>query len=747
MRAVGSSYPRIDARDKVVGVARYAGDIDLPGQAWVKILFAGFPHGRITAIDSENAKSAPGVIAILTAEDVPVNEYGLIMPDQPVLCGPGSTKQAEVVRWEADHVAIVVAETAREAETAAALVNIEYDPLPVVTDPFDAMALDAPILHPNDFTFPYGERDLDSNNMLEYRLIDGDIGAGFAQADVVVEATYRTHAQEHAYLQPEAGIAFTHADGRIEVICAGQWMHEERAQIAHALGLPDDRIIVRHAVIGGAFGGREDISIQIALALATWKTGRPVKAIWSREESIVGHHKRHPYVIKAKWGADRDGKIVAAQVDLTADAGAYAYTSTKVLGNALLACLGPYAIPNVDVTGRVVYTNNCPSGAFRGFGGAQGHFAAENQVNKLAEALGMDPVELRMRNAFREGSKLPTRSTVPPGCTIVEVLEEAARHGGWQHENGEWQLSKNTEHIEGEEAAAEAALTSLDATRKRTASGIGIAACLKNVGFSLGFPESCEAWVELHGGAQIDRAVVGCVGADVGQGAHTVFLQVAAETLDIDPERIELRVDSSDVTGSSGSTSASRMTFMAGNAIKGAAEQALQLWQEEERPARADYVYRPRPTTGYNRETGESDPNITYGYCVQVAEVEVDLETGHVTVKRLISVNDVGKAINPQQIEGQIEGAVAQSLGWTLLENLVQEDGHILTQQSEHLPHPRGARCGRNHRARHPGDSRSPGTVGCTRHGRDALHPHGAGHRRGHRRCHRHLDRLIAVYA
>ena len=438
MRAVGSSYPRIDARDKVSGVARYAGDIDLPDQAWLKIRFAGFPHGRILSVDCREAESAPGVITVLTAKDVPVNEYGLIMPDQPVLCGPGSTAQAEVVRWEADHVALVVAETKAQADAAAALIDIEYEPLPIVTDPFEAMAPDAPILHPNAFPFPYGERDLGSNNMLEYRLIDGEIEAGFEQADVVVESTYRTHAQEHAYLQPEAGLAFTHPDGRIEVICAGQWMHEEREQIAHALDLPDDRIVVRHAAIGGAFGGREDISIQIALALATWKTGRPVKTIWSREESIVGHHKRHPYTIKTKWGATREGKIVAAQVDLTADGGAYAYTSTKVLGNALLACLGPYAIPNVDVTGRVVYTNNCPSGAFRGFGGAQGHFAAEMQVNKLAQALGMDPVELRVRNALREGSKLPTRSAMPPGCTIVEVLEEAARHGGWEQVQGEW---------------------------------------------------------------------------------------------------------------------------------------------------------------------------------------------------------------------------------------------------------------------------------------------------------------------
>ncbi len=232
---------------------------------------------------------------------------------------------------------------------------------------------------------------------------------GLAQADVIIDATYHTQAQEHAYLQPEAGLAFVRPDGKLEVICAGQWMHEEREQIAHALGLPDEQVVVRHPAIGGAFGGREDISIQIALALAALKCGRPVKTIWSREESIIGHHKRHPYILHATWGATRDGKIVAAKMDVTSDAGAYAYTSTKVLGNALMACLGPYQIDNVHVAARTVYTNNCPSGAFRGFGGPQGHFAAESQVNKLAEALGMDPVTLRLRNIWREGAVLPTR--------------------------------------------------------------------------------------------------------------------------------------------------------------------------------------------------------------------------------------------------------------------------------------------------------------------------------------------------
>ena len=677
MRAVGSSLPRVDAADKVTGAADYPGDIDLPGQLWMKIVFAGEPHARIRGVDTREARYSPGVVAVLTAEDVPVNEYGLIMPDQPVLCGVGSTEQARTVRWEADHVALVVAESQAQAEAAAKLVAIDYEPLPVVTDPSASMQRDAPRLHPNPFPYPYGERDVQSNVLLAYRIQHGDVNAGFAEADVIVESTYRTHAQEHAYLQPEAGLAFVRPDGRIEVICGGQWMHEEREQIAHALGWDAERIVVRYPAIGGAFGGREDVSVQIVLALAAWKTGRPVKIVWSREESIVGHHKRHPFTIWAKWGATREGRIVAAQVDLTSDAGAYAYTSTKVLGNAVLACLGPYDIPNVLVDGRTVYTNNCPSGAFRGFGGPQGHFAAEMQVNKLAETLGMDAVELRMRNIWREGAVLPTRSVLPAGCTAPQVLEAAALHGGWRHdETRGWRAPANAAP---QEAGPGRPLTSLEACRESVAFGRGIAVSFKNVGYSLGAPESCSAWVELHGAHEIERAIVGCVGADVGQGAHTVFQRIAAEALGIDARQVELRTDNTDVAGSTGSASASRMTFMAGNAVKGAAEAALREWANEERPARAEYVFHPRPTTPYAPRTGESDPNITYGYCAQTAEVDVDRETGHVTVRRLVSANDVGRAINPPQVEGQIEGAVAQSLGWTLLENYVQQDGRTLT--------------------------------------------------------------------
>ena len=678
MRAIGSSLPRIDAAAKVTGTALYAGDIDMPNQAWMKIVFAGVPHARIHAVDVEAARAAPGVLAVLTAADVPVNEYGLNkMPDQPVLCGPGSSEQAATVLWEADHVALVIAETQAQAEAAGKLVRLDYSALPVLTDPFDAMQPDAPILHPHPFPYPYGERDLNSNVLLEYRLRNGDMQAGWAQADVVVESTYRTHAQEHAYLQPEAGVAFVRPDGKIEVICGGQWMHEERDQIAHALGLPDEQIVVRFPAIGGAFGGREDISVQIVLALAAMKTGRPVKVVWSREESIVGHHKRHPFTIKARWGATREGKIVAAEVDATSDCGAYASTSTKVLGNALLSLLGPYNIPNVHVTARTVYTNNTISGAFRGFGAPQGHFAAEMQVNKLAEQLGMDPVELRMRNLWRNGDRLPTTAPLPAGVTVVETLTAAAEQLGWRRgADDQWRQAGQTNFA----APKRSALTSLEAAQGEQLRGVGLAVCFKNVGFSLGYPENCTAAVELYGSKKIERAVVTCVGADVGQGAHTLFQQVAAVALDLDPAQVEVQADHSDLTGSSGSTSASRMSFMAGNAIKGAAEAALQEWRNEERPARAEYVFRARATTPYNRQTGESDPNVTYGYCAQAAEVVVDADTGQVTVKRLVSANDVGAAFNPVQIEGQIEGAVAQSMGWALLEQYIQKDGRAVTQ-------------------------------------------------------------------
>ena len=664
MPSIGQSVQRRDALGKVTGETLYPGDINRPNQAYLKILFANWPHAAIRRIDTSQAEALEGVIAVFTAKDVPVNEYGLIMNDQPVLCGPGSSKPfAERVRFVGDQVALVVAESEEIAARGRDLIAVEYEDLPVVTNPYEAMAASATLLHP----------DRDSNVFCHYRIRKGDVAAAFRQADVIIEGEYRTPAQEHAYLQPEAGISYIDDEGRVTVEAAGQWTHEDQKQIAHALGLAQDQVRVIYPAIGGAFGGREDLSVQIALALATWRLAgrginRPVKVIWSREESIIGHHKRHPYLIRAKWGATKAGKVIAAEVEVIADGGAYAYTSTKVLGNATLMCTGPYEIPNVKVDSYAVYTNNIPSGAFRGFGGPQGSFAAETQMNRLAEALGMDPVEIRLRNVLREGALMSVGTPLPKGVSLAQVIEECARKSGWRPGVEGWKRE--------EPSAARLQRPAGSHIRR----GLGFACAFKNVGFSFGFAEQCWATVELHGGVEIERVVVHHAGAEVGQGTHTVMAQMAAEAVGVPLDKVEMIVSDTAFTDNSGSASASRMTFMAGNAIKGAAEQAMEKWRAEDRPAVATFQYRPPRTTPYDPETGKSEPNISYGYVAQAVEVEVDTETGLIRLVGVISADDVGKAINPQQIEGQIEGAVVQAAGYALLENFVQKDGFVQTQ-------------------------------------------------------------------
>jgi CO/xanthine dehydrogenase Mo-binding subunit len=668
MSAIGQSLPRVDAHAKVTGEALYPGDINLPNQAWMKILFANRPHARIRSIDTSRAEALPGVLAVFTAKDVPVNEYGLIMPDQPVLCGPGSSKPyADHVRWIGDQVALVIADTEAIAAQGRDLIVVDYEDLPVITDPLEAMKEGAVTIHP--------ERD--SNIFCHYRIRKGDVEAAFAQADVIIEGEYRTPAQEHAYLQPEAGVSYIDEEGRVTVVVGGQWAHEDQEQVAHALGLPLEQVRIIYPPIGGAFGGREDMSVQIVLALAVWRLQqrgihRPVKIIWSREESIIGHHKRHPYLIRTRWGATRQGKVTAAEVEVIADGGGYAYTSTKVLGNATLMCTGPYEIPNVKVDSYAVYTNNMVTGAFRGFGGPQGAFAAEMQMNRLAEALGMDPVELRLRNILREGSLLSVGTPLPKGVSLPQVVETCAREAGWQVEQDEDGWVK-AERVAGLPSLKESPSPHL----KR---GIGFAAAFKNVGFSFGAPEQCMATVELHGGAEIERVVVHHAASEVGQGVHTVITQAAAEAAGVPVDRVELIVSDTATTGNSGSVSASRMTFMAGNSVKGAVEAALERWHAEDRPAIATYQYRPPRTTPLDPQTGKSEPNFSYGYVAQAVVVEVDVETGHVHILDVISADDVGRAINPQQVQGQIEGAVVQAAGYTILENFVQKSGYVQTQ-------------------------------------------------------------------
>jgi CO/xanthine dehydrogenase Mo-binding subunit len=538
------------------------------------------------------------------------------------------------------------------------LIEVEYEDLPVVTDPLEAMQPGAPRVHPE-----IG----DSNICVHYKIRKGNVDEAFAKADVIVESEYRTPVQEHAYLQPEAGLAYIDEENRVTVVCGGQWTHEDQEQIAHALHLPIEQVRVIYPAVGGAFGGREDMSVQIILALAAWKLKKPVRIIWSRQESIIGHGKRHPIILRARWGATREGKVIAIENEIIGDAGAYMYTTNKVLGNSTITSTGPYFIPNVKTDVYGVYTNNVPSAAFRGFGAPQALFMAEMQMNKLAEKLGMDPVEFRLKNALKDGDTMGVGTPAPNPVSIIPCIEAARDKFGWQPSQGRKSADRSSSP----------AVHSLPAVVR----GKGFAAGFKNIGFSFGYQENCWAKVELRGKAEIDEVVVYHASAEVGQGTHTVMAQMAAEAVGVPLEKVRLIVSDTATSGSSGSVSASRMTFMSGNAIRGAAKIALEKWSAEERPAVGEFKYLAPRTTNFEPETGYSTPNFAYAWVAQAAEVEVDTETGHVRVVRLVSADDVGQAINPALVQGQVEGAVVQAQGYAIQEEYKTKNGYVLTDQ------------------------------------------------------------------
>ena len=637
MTLIGASVARPDARDKVTGAARYPADLIRRDMAHAKAIFAHRPHARILAVDASAALAIPGVLAVLTAADVPYNRYGLIESDQEVLC-------SERVRYTGDRVALVVATNAELAARAAALVRVSYDDLPAVTSAHDAMLPGAPLVHPAHGT----------NVLLHQPIRKGDVERAFAEADIVLEGTFTTSWQEHAYLQPDAAIAYYEGE-KLVVETAGQWLHEDRRQLAAMLGLDVADVIVRYAKIGGAFGGREDLSVQTLAALATWKLKRPVAIVWNREESITGHHKRHPFHITTRWGAKRDGTITAVQTRTVADGGAYASTSVEVLKCAAIFAHGPYRVPNVSTDGYVTYTNNVPSGAFRGFGTPQAHWAAESMITRIAHALEIDPVDIRRKNLYREGDTEATRNVLPPGVSAVPVLERCA--------------------LEARARFAPRGRAGANATKRR---GIGFACGIKNVGYSFGYPDQSTATVELIGTERVERAVVRIGVADVGQGVALILRQIAAEQLDLPLSAVAIVHEDSAQSPNAGSASASRLTFMAGRAVHDAAAAALANFRAGQ-GGNATVQFMPTATTPMDPVTGECHPNYCYGYVAQAVEVEVDVTTGVTRVLRIISVHDVGRAINRQQVEGQIEGCLAQAVGYALTENFVVRDGKMLT--------------------------------------------------------------------
>ena len=664
--AVGASTARIDAADKLTGAAEYPGD-RIPADAlWAMAVFTDQPHARLVSLDFSGARAVGGVVEVFGSAHVPINEFGLTMADHPVFVGLEHTGRSpvpcDVSRWEADRLALVVAETPEAARAGAAAIEAEWEPLEVLTDIDQSLASDI-LLHP--------ENGKASNTYYSLRIRKGDMARGWADADTVVESTYEFPYQEHAYLQPEAGMAYIDGDGRVTVEAAGQWTHEDREQIAHALDLPEERVRVIYPAIGGAFGGREDISIQIVLALAAVRLhergiDRPVATVWSREESIVGHGKRHRGRITARWGARRDGRITAVKSTAWLDAGSYNFTSNKVLGNCHMHQSGPYEVPNAEIDSLAVYTNATPAGAFRGFGAPQAAFAAESQVNKLAEALGMDPVEIRRINTLREGSIGITQTPMPEGVTMPEVIDGCAEAAAEPAYDGD-----------GDDFSPFPSLPPDPSALRR---GRGFACSFKNVGFSFGFPERCEAEIVLHGDADSDEpewAELYHAGAEVGQGAHTALVQMAAEATGLPAGRIEHRFSDTATSGDAGSASASRLTWMSGNSILGAAEEAEKAWRDGQRPAVGRFRFVPPPTEVLDPVDGRGSPNFSYGYVAQHVDLTVDTGTGHIRVDRVVSAHDVGRAINPQLVVGQIEGAVVQAQGYVLSENLRSAGGRL----------------------------------------------------------------------
>ncbi len=655
---IGKSVTRLDVRTKVTGGRKYPQDFYMEGMLHAKVVWSADPHARLVAIDTSAAEAYPGVMAVLTHVDVPVNEFGINIPDQPVLA------EAKV-RSVGDPVALVIAESEGAAEAARELVRVEYESLPVVIDPREAMKPDSPLVH----------EEKGSNILRHIKIRKGDVEEGFARSDVIVEGAYHTPRIEHAFMQPEAGLGYIDDRGRVTVIVAAQWAHDDIHQIAHALNLPEDQVHEIIPSIGGAFGGREDISLQILVALGAYRTRRPVKLVYTREESIRGHGKRHPFFMKYKTGATRDGKLMAIETEVITDAGAYASTSTVVLSNAASFGAGPYVYPHAKIDAYTVYTNNLLSMAMRGFGAAQTPVGYELQMDKMAAALGMDPVEFRLRNLVEDGSVAVTGNVMGHGVGIKQTLMEAGRAAGWKEVDGNWVKPE---------------LDPPSSPYKRR--GIGVACAYKNVGYSFGFDDKSKAIVELtlDESGQVARVLVKIGASEVGQGVLTALAQIAAETLGIDVKRVRIaRVDTAEVPDG-GSTSASRHVYVSGNAVMRAARLAKERWEAVlraetgETHIEAESLYHARDgraTTPYDPETGMCEPHISYSYGTQIALVEVDIETGVVEVLKMYAANDVGKVINPAMAFGQVAGGIQMGLGFALTEEFIQEGGYIKTRK------------------------------------------------------------------
>jgi xanthine dehydrogenase D subunit len=670
---VGESVRRPDGPAKVEGGFRYSSDLHVDGMLWGATARSPHPYARIRSIDTAEALSMPGVLAVLTHRDVRGDKtYGLEIADQPVLA-------FDVVRYWGEAVALVAADHPEHARRAAQKVRVDYEVLEPVVTAERALASDAPKLHP-------------SGNLLRHvKIRHGDQNA---RADVVVRGAYEIGMQDQAPLGPESGLAIPDGEGGVDLHIATQWLHVDQNQLARVLGLPKERVRLWMSGIGGAFGAREDLSMQAHACLLALATGRPVKISYSRPESFVGHVHRHPGTLTYEHGANRDGRLVYVRARIVLDGGAYASSSTAVIANATCFSCGPYEVPNAIIDGIVVYTNNPPCGAMRGFGSVQNCYAHEAQMDRLAAALRMDPVELRIRNAMKTGSEMITGQRIDGPVPVAELLERVRRMempgpGALEPTEVPGGVS-NTTHGEG--------------VRR----GAGYAAGFKNIGYSEGFDDYSTARIRL---AVVDgkpRVEVHTAAAEVGQGTVLVQAQVAGSVIGVN-DVVVLNADTR--VGSAGSSSASRQTYITGGAVKAASEavcaRVLEMAESELHPRSelriendrivdasgteiiglatllGDAVieetreYRPRATRRLDEATGQADAHMQFAFAAHRAVVDVDTELGLVKVVELATAQDVGKAVNPLAVEGQLEGGAAQGLGLALMEEIQVKGGVI----------------------------------------------------------------------
>ena len=682
---VGDSPIRPDGTRKVQGRFAFSSDLHAEGMLWGRTLRSPHPHAHIAELDIAPALAIPGVACVLTADDVPgAGTYGLISADQPVFA-------RDVVRFAGEPVAAVAADHPDTARRALDAIAVSYEELPPLIDA-DA-APGAPPIHP------------DGNVIRRIEIAHGDPAA---EGDVVLEGTYEVGMQDQAFLGPESGLAVPDGAGGVDLWVATQWLHEDRDQVAACLGLAADDVRLHLGGVGGAFGGREDVSMQVHACLLALASGRPVKMSYLRDESFLGHVHRHPARLRYRHHATRDGRLVKVEATLVFDGGAYASSSSAVIGNAARFACGPYLVPNAEIDAVVVRTNNPPCGAMRGFGAVQVCFGHESQMDRLAGELGIDPVELRLRNALAPGDVLPTGQRITGTAPVTECIRAAAAlplpppaGGGLLERPGGAGRTDDP---------------------ARTRRGVGFAVGFKNLLYSEGFDDKSEARVRLAGGV----ATVTCAVAEVGQGFVTVAGQIARTALGCDSVVVEPA--GTDTVGSAGSSSASRQTWMSGGAVLRActlvadqvrADLARRLGVPIEsliagedgrvtartslpagagagsggdrsapgidvtvadaagdREYTATAVHRHRPTVPLD-ERGQGEADVSYVFAAHRAVVDVDPDLGLVRVVQVATGQDVGRVLHPTQVIGQIEGGIAQGVGLAVMEEMVIQDGQV----------------------------------------------------------------------